>query len=41
MAGRAAAFRDAAEAGEGALAQGRVGFEWYQYIFRRHRDGRR
>lgn len=31
-AGRAAAFRDAAEADKGRLAQRRLGFEWYQYI---------
>lgn len=39
VAGRAAAFRDAAEAARGRLAQRRLGFEWYQYIFwRSQRD---
>jgi hypothetical protein len=39
IAGRAAAFRDATEAARGRLAQRRLGFEWYQYIFwRSHRD---
>jgi hypothetical protein len=39
IAGRAAAFRDATEAAKGAVAQRRLGFEWYQYIFwRSQRD---
>jgi hypothetical protein len=39
IAGRAAAFRDATEAARGRLAQRRLGFEWYQYIFwRSQRD---
>jgi hypothetical protein len=39
IAGRAAAFRDATEAARGRVAQRRLGFEWYQYIFwRSHRD---
>jgi hypothetical protein len=39
IAGRAAAFRDASEAARGRVAQRRLGFEWYQYIFwRSHRD---
>lgn len=39
IAGRAAAFRGAAEADRGRLAQRRLGFEWYQYIFwRSHRE---
>jgi hypothetical protein len=39
VAGRAAAFRDAAEADRGVIAQRRVGFEHYQYIFwRGHRE---
>jgi hypothetical protein len=39
IAGRAAAFRAAAEAARGTLAQRRLGFECYQYIFwRAHRD---
>ena len=39
VAGRAAAFRDATEAARGRVAQRRLGFEWYQYIFwRSHRD---
>jgi hypothetical protein len=33
IAGRAAAFRDAAEAVKGSVAQRRLGFEWYQYVF--------
>jgi hypothetical protein len=33
VAGRAAAFRDATEAARGRVAQRRLGFEWYQYIF--------
>ena len=33
IAGRAAAFRDAAEAAKGSVAQRRLGFEWYQYVF--------
>ena len=38
IAGRAAAFRDAAETAKGRLAQRRLGFECYQYIFwRAHR----
>jgi hypothetical protein len=35
VAGRATAFRDATEASKGWVAQRRLGFEWYQYIFRR------
>jgi hypothetical protein len=36
IAGRAAAYRHAAtDLGKGTLAQRRVRFEWYQYIFRR------
>jgi hypothetical protein len=36
VAGRAAAYRHAAtDLGKGALAQRRIGFEWYQYLFRR------
>jgi hypothetical protein len=39
VAGRAAAFRDAAEADRGVIAQRRLGFERYQYIFwRGHRE---
>lgn len=39
IAGRAAAFRAAAEAARGTLAQRRLGFECYQYIFwRSHGD---
>jgi diaminopimelate decarboxylase len=39
VAGRAAAFRDASEAARGRIAQRRLGFEWYQYIFwRAHRE---
>ena len=39
VAGRAAAFREATEAARGRVAQRRLGFEWYQYIFwRSHRD---
>lgn len=35
-AGRAAAYRHAAtDLGKGTLAQRRIRFEWYQYIFRR------
>jgi hypothetical protein len=37
IAGRAAAFRDASEAATGRVAQRRLGFEWYQYIFWRAR----
>jgi hypothetical protein len=37
IAGRAAAFRDATEAAKGRIAQRRLGFEWYQYIFWRSR----
>jgi hypothetical protein len=33
VAGRAAAFRDASEAEAGLIAQRRLGFERYQYIF--------
>jgi hypothetical protein len=33
IAGRAAAFRDASETAKGSVAQRRLGFEWYQYIF--------
>ena len=39
IAGRAAAFRDATEAAKGSVAQRRLGFEWYQYIFRRAQRG--
>jgi hypothetical protein len=36
IAGRAAAYRHAAtDLAKGALAQRRVRFEWYQYMFRR------
>ena len=36
IAGRAAAYRHAAtDQGKGTLAQRRIRFEWYQYIFRR------
>ena len=36
IAGRAAAYRHAAtELAKGTLAQRRIRFEWYQYIFRR------
>jgi hypothetical protein len=36
VAGRAAAYRHAAtDLAKGALAQRRIGFEWYQYLFRR------
>jgi hypothetical protein len=36
VAGRAAAYRHAAtELAKGTLAQRRIRFEWYQYIFRR------
>jgi hypothetical protein len=36
VAGRAAAYRDAAtDLAKGTLAQRRVRFEWYQYLFRR------
>ena len=39
VAGRAAAFRKATEAARGRLAQRRLGFERYQYIFwRSHRE---
>jgi hypothetical protein len=39
IAGRAAAFREATEAARGWVAQRRLGFEWYQYIFwRSQRD---
>lgn len=39
IAGRAAAFRAAAETDRGRVAQRRLGFECYQYIFwRSHRD---
>ncbi len=39
VAGRAAAFRNATEAARGRVAQRRLGFEWYQYIFwRSQRD---
>jgi hypothetical protein len=37
IAGRAAAFRDAAEAEAGLVAQRRLGFERYQYFFWRGR----
>lgn len=38
IAGRAAAYLEAAtELGEGAVAQRRIRFEWYQYLF--HRSG--
>ena len=40
VAGRAAAFRDATEAARGRVAQRRLGFEWYQYIFWRSRRAR-
>ena len=33
IAGRATAFREASEAARGRIAQRRLGFEWYQYIF--------
>jgi hypothetical protein len=39
IAGRAAAFRDASEAARGRVAQRRLGFEWYQYIFWRSHRG--
>lgn len=39
IAGRAAAFRAAAEAARGRLAQRRLGFECYQYIFWRSHGG--
>jgi hypothetical protein len=39
IAGRAAAFRDATEAAKGSVAQRRLGFEWYQYIFWRAQRG--
>ena len=39
VAGRAAAFRDATEAARGRVAQRRLGFEWYQYIFWRSHRG--
>jgi hypothetical protein len=39
VAGRAAAFRDAAEDGRGVIAQRRLAFEHYEYIFwRSHRE---
>lgn len=39
IAGRAAAYRHAAtDLGKGTLAQRRIRFEWYQYIFRRSGD---
>jgi hypothetical protein len=38
VAGRADAFRDAAEAERGVIAQRRVDFEHYQYIFWRGRE---
>jgi hypothetical protein len=39
IAGRAAAYRHAAtDLGKGTLAQRRIRFEWYQYIFRRSED---
>lgn len=41
LAARAAAFRHATALAKGTLAQRRLGFEWYQYIFRRGHDGRR
>lgn len=41
VAGRAAAFRDAAAADQGIIAQRRLGFKRYQYIFWRARDGHR
>lgn len=41
IAGRAAAFRDAAKAEEGLIAQRRLGFERYQYIFWRGRREQR
>jgi hypothetical protein len=37
IAGRAAAFRDASGAARGRVAQRRLGFEWYRYIFWRSR----
>lgn len=40
VAGRAAAFRDAVVAGRGVIAQRRVEFEHYQYIFWRGREHR-
>jgi hypothetical protein len=39
IAGRAAAFRDATESARGSIAQRRLGFEWYQYIFWRAQRG--
>jgi hypothetical protein len=39
VAGRAAAFRDATEVAKGSVAQRRLGFEWYQYIFWRAQRG--
>jgi hypothetical protein len=41
VAGRAAAFRDATDADEGMIAQRRLGFERYQYIFWRARHEHR
>jgi hypothetical protein len=41
VAGRAAAFRDATEADQGIIAQRRLGFERYQYIFWRARHDHR
>jgi hypothetical protein len=41
IAGRASAYRDATEADEGIVAQRRLGFERYQYIFWRIRRERR
>jgi hypothetical protein len=41
VAGRAAAFRDATDADQGIIAQRRLGFERYQYIFWRARHEHR
>jgi hypothetical protein len=41
IAGRAAAFRDAAATGEGLIAQRRLGVERYQYVFWRGRREQR
>jgi hypothetical protein len=41
VAGRAAAFRDATESSQGIVAQRRLGFEHYQYIFWRARHEHR
>ena len=41
LAGRAAAFREAAEAEKGLIAQRRLAFERYQYIFWRGRREQR